>query len=90
VQAVIVRMLDLMMVVIGDVMMKMMKKMMMLMLMMMMTVVRIVATMVVGARLVQAKRRAAGAGRLTNFTKLQLHHFIIASIIISFCCTKLL
>jgi hypothetical protein len=46
--------------------------------------------MVVGARLVQAKRRAAGAGRLTNFTKLQLHHFIIASIIISFCCTKLL
>jgi len=79
VQAVIVRMLELMMVVIGDVMMKMM-----------MTVVRIVATMVVGARLVQAKRRAAGAGRLTNFTKLQLHHFIIASIIISFCCTKLL
>jgi len=84
-------MLDLMMVVIGDVMMKMMKMMKkMMMLMMMMTVVRIVATMVVGARLVQAKRRAAGAGRLTNFTKLQLHHFIIASIIISFCCTKLL
>lgn len=80
-QAVIVRMLDLMMAVIGDVMM---------MMSMMMTVVRIVATMVVGARLVQAKRRAAGAGRLTNFTKLQLHHFIIASIIISFCCTKLL
>jgi len=84
VQAVIVRMLDLTMVVIWDVMMKMM------MMSMMMTVVRIVATMVVGARLVQAKRRAAGAGRLTNFTKLQLHHFIIASIIISFCCTKLL
>lgn len=84
-QAVIVRMLDLMMAVIGDVMM-----MMMMMMSMMMTVVRIVATMVVGARLVQAKRRAAGAGRLTNFTKLQLHHFIIASIIISFCCTKLL
>jgi len=87
VQAVIVRMLDLMMAVIGDVMMMMM---MMMMMSMMMTVVRIVATMVVGARLVQAKRRAAGAGRLTNFTKLQLHHFIIASIIISFCCTKLL
>jgi len=86
VQAVIVRMLDLMMAVIGDVMMMMM----MMMMSMMMTVVRIVATMVVGARLVQAKRRAAGAGRLTNFTKLQLHHFIIASIIISFCCTKLL
>ena len=83
-QAVIVRMLELMMVVIEDVMMKMM------MMMMMMTVVRIVGTMVVGARLVQAKRRAAGAGRLTNFTKLQLHHFIIASNIISFCCTKLL
>ena len=85
-QAVIVRMLELMKVL----MMKMMMMMMMMMMSMMMTVVRIVATMVVGARLVQAKRRAAGAGRLTNFTKLQLHHFIIASIIISFCCTKLL
>jgi len=71
-------------------MMTVVRMMMMMMMSMMMTVVRIVGTMVVGARLVQAKRRAAGAGRLTNFTKLQLHHFIIASIIISFCCTKLL